>query len=97
MGNLLNNYQLPVGKSNKINNHELPIEQVDEIADSLCAEYTNPSYRRWYCGVVYDFGVSKVEEWKKRAKEGKEPAKLFSKYVRDARRYSGHRVSSGGR
>lgn len=66
---------------------QLPIEQVDELADELVRAYGNPVFRVWYCGVIYEFGLAKVHEWKGRAAEGKEPGKLFSKYVQDARRY----------
>jgi hypothetical protein len=80
--------QHPIANSNNhAIKHELPIEAVDTLADELVAEYNNPGYRRWYCGVIKDFGFSKVHEWRRRASEGKEPAKLFSKYVKDSRTY----------
>lgn len=78
---------MTVGNSRKTNKQELPIDAVDKVADELVRDYSNPDYRRWYCGVIYDFGFDKVEEWRRRAAEGKEPAKLFSKYVKDARTY----------
>lgn len=65
-----------------------PIDAVDRIVDALVREYDNPGFRRWYCGVVYEFGPAQFEEWRRRASEGKEPAKLFSKYVKEARTYS---------
>lgn len=80
--------QYPIGSSNKSSiKHELPIDSVDKLADELVAEYSNPDFRRWYCGVIYDFGFAQVNEWRGRAREGTEPAKLFSKYVRDTRKY----------
>jgi hypothetical protein len=87
--NIVNKYQLPSGNSGNKNKHQLPIGTVDEIVEELCKEYSNPYYRRWYCGVIYEFGPSVVEEWRRRACEGKEPAKLFSKYVKDTRTYRG--------
>ena len=81
----MNNYQMPNGNSYIPPIKQLPIGQVDELADSLAAEYHNPDFRRWYCGVIYQFGVPKVEEWRGRAREAREPAKIFSKYVADAR------------
>ena len=60
------------------------ISVVDAIADELVAEYSNPDYRRWYCGVINRYGLAKVDEWRRRASEGKEPAKLFSLYVKQA-------------
>jgi hypothetical protein len=83
----INNNQLPVVNSEKLHFKQLPIGAVDSIADSLVTEYSNPEYRRWYCGVIYEFGPGVVEQWRCRAGEGREPAKLFSKYVRDARTF----------
>ena len=88
---LLSNPQLRTDSSRGFVNKKLPIGVVDEIADGLATEYSNQQFRQWYCGVVYQFGPSKVHEWQARAKEGNEPARLFSKYVRDARAYSGAR------
>lgn len=80
--------QHPLGNSDKPSTkHELPIAAVDKLAEELVVEYANSDFRRWYCGVIYDFGISQVLEWRRRASEGDEPAKLFSKYVRDARMY----------
>ena len=70
---------------------QLPIEAVDKIAASLTNEYSNPEWHKWYCGVIYEFGPSKVHEWQRRASEGREPSKLFSTYVSQSRRYKGHR------
>lgn len=83
--------QLPNDSSGKKVIKQLPIAAVDKIADELVAEYANPDFRQWYCGVIYQFGFEKVHEWRRRAVEGKEPAKLFSKYVKDARTYRGSR------
>jgi hypothetical protein len=84
---------IPNRSSDKATKHELPIDAVDMLADELVAEYSNPNFRAWYCGIIYEFGSSKVWEWRRRAAEGKEPAKLFSKYVKDARIYRKNRVS----
>jgi hypothetical protein len=81
------NYQLPVGNSGKQPIKQLPIGVVDELADELVGEFNNPSFRQWYCGVIYQYGLQKVAEWRRRAADGNEPAKLFSKYVRDARAF----------
>ena len=76
------NFHLP--KSNSGNGQsiqQLPIAAIDELADELVAEYDNPVWRRWYCGVINEFGFTKAEEWRRRANEGNEPAKPFSKYI----------------
>jgi hypothetical protein len=91
MGNLLDNYQLPKGNSISKTKHELPIDAVDQLADELVREYGNPLYRKWYCGVIYEYGFSQVNEWRKRASEGDEPGKLFSKYVKDTQTYKSNR------
>ena len=90
---ILNN-QLPIGSSSNTSIKQLPIEAVDKLADDIVAEYSNPKFRQWYCGVIYEFGFSQVSEWLGRAREGKEPAKLFSKYVKDARTFRGSRSAS---
>ena len=81
---------MPTGRpSNK--KLDLAIAVVDRIADELVKEYNNQGFRRWYCGVIQEFGFTKVNEWQRRSKEGREPGKLFSMYVKDARKYSGGR------
>lgn len=78
---------LPIGNRLSKPKYQLPIGVVDTLASELANEYNNQAYRKWYCGILYEFGPAQVEEWRKRAAEGNEPAKLFSKYVRDARAY----------
>lgn len=85
------NTQLRTDSSKDFVNKKLAIDVVDKMADRLAGEYNNLRFRNWYCGVIYQFGPSKVHEWQTRAKEGNEPAKLFSKYVKDARAYNGAR------
>lgn len=79
--------ELPDDNSGKSNRYQPSIEAVDRIADGLVTEYRNPQFRRWYCGVVYQFGPQKVLEWQGRARDGSSPAKLFSKYVKDAQSF----------
>jgi hypothetical protein len=91
IANHLNKYQLTVVNSGKMPVKQPPIAQVDELADALVAEYANPDYRAWYCGVINKFGVEKVHEWHRRASEGKRPGRLFTTYVNQA---GGYRKSS---
>jgi len=88
IGEILNNKQLPKGNRDKVSNR-IPIDSVDVLADELVSEYANPEYRKWYCKVIYKYGLAQTQEWRRRASEGKEPARLFSKYVKDAQTYSG--------
>lgn len=66
---------------------KLAVVHVDRLADELVNEYNNPNFRRWYCGVIYEFGTSTVIEWRSRARTGRVPARLFSKYVSEARTF----------
>lgn len=93
MGNIqFNTY--PIGSWNDKPKYQLPIEVVDTLANELAVQYQNEPYRKWYCGVIYEFGIDKVEEWRRRASEGNDPAKLFSKYVKDWRSYKHIRFAS---
>lgn len=94
ISNILNKYQLPIDSSSSKPIKQLPIDAVDELADELVSEYSNPKFRPWYCGVIYQFGFAQINEWQNRAREGKEPARLFSKYVKDARTFKGSVRSS---
>lgn len=83
-----------VSSGNKLPSKQPPIGQVDELADKLVADYDNPGYRRWYCGVINKFGIAKVYEWQRRAQEGDNPGKLFTAYVNQAGGY--RRSNSNG-
>jgi hypothetical protein len=88
--------QLPIDSSDSKPTKQIPIESVDRLADELASEYSNIKYRSWYCKVIYTFGVEQVLEWRSRATEGREPAKLFSKYAKDALTYRGSRSDRNG-
>lgn len=64
---------------------QLPIERVDSLADELAADYDNPGFRVWYCGVIYEFGFKQVAEWRRKAASGRTPGGLFGYYVKQAR------------
>jgi hypothetical protein len=63
------------------------INAVDQLVDEILIDYQNHGYKKWYYKVVYEFGIENVLEWRRRASEGNEPSKLFTKYVNDARKY----------
>jgi hypothetical protein len=79
--------QLPSDKSTTNSGDEMRpgITAVDKLADTLVDAYDNSQYRTWYCRIIYELGVKKVEELHERAKAGREPKKLFSALVREAR------------
>ena len=83
--------QLPIDSSSSKPIKQLAIDAVDKLADELVAEYSNPKFRPWYCGVVYEFGFPQITEGRTRARKGNVPARLFSKYVKDARAFRGSR------
>ncbi|MDQ5913928.1 MAG: hypothetical protein QG623_547 [Patescibacteria group bacterium] len=64
----------------------IPIELVDSLSLELASEYDNPQFRAWYCGVIQEFGVERVHEWRRRSAEGNNPARLFSHYIKSARK-----------
>lgn len=64
---------------------QLPIEEVDNLADKLAADFDNPLWRKWYCGVINEFGVERVEYWYARSMSANAPGRLFSHYVKQAR------------
>lgn len=95
IGEILTKKQLPRGSSTSKTIKQLQIDAVDKLADELVAEYDNKDFRRWYCGAIYQFGFAQINEWRRRANEGNVPAKLFSKYVQDARTFKGSGRASG--
>ena len=60
-------------------------EQVEELANKLCSDFGNPKYFRWYCSVIYEFGIPYVEQLQARVSDAQYPGKLFSKLVHDRR------------
>lgn len=59
--------------------------EVDDLAHDLSAKFNNTQFLRWYCGVIYDFGVSRTKELAGRTDGVNYPGKLFSTLVSDER------------
>ena len=91
MDQITKDYQLPIDNSGYEPVKRISIGVVDVLADTLVAEYRNPTYRKWYCGAIYEFGPAKIEQWRRRAEDGNQPGRLFTKYVNDARSIRGSR------
>lgn len=88
MGNINKHYKgIANSSENNLVTEKLPLKVVDDLADALASEYDNQLYRPWYAGVITEFGVAQVEEWRRRASDGRSPGKIFSKYANEARTY----------
>ncbi len=59
---------------------------VDQLAQEIADEFKNEDFKPWYCGAVYDLGVSRIHELRKKVEGAKNPAKLFSFYVNQERK-----------
>lgn len=64
---------------------DLPASVVDDLADELVKQFDNELYRRWYCAAIYDLGLSKIDDLRKKVVTGDKPGKLFSFYVKQER------------
>jgi hypothetical protein len=65
---------------------DLPASVVDKLAEKLAKEFNNKQFIPWYCGAIYDLGLSIIEDLQKKVQDGKDPARLFSFYVQQERR-----------
>ena len=59
-------------------------DEVDALADEVVAAYNTPSHRRWYCQLCYKLGTQGVRVLMDRAKEGRQPGRLFSTLAKKA-------------
>lgn len=87
---ILNRSQLANTNSKNTSTKPVPIELVDSLALELAKEYNNLKFRVWYCGVIQEFGIERVYEWRRRSAEGTNPPRLFSHYVKSARNARNH-------
>ena len=62
------------------------IDEVDQLADELAEEFNNPGWRSWYCGYINRYGIEQVVLWRDKARMGNSPARLFSTYLKQARK-----------
>lgn len=65
---------------------DLPASLVDNLAEKLAKKFNNKQFIPWYCGAIYDLGLTKIDDLEKKVKDGKDPARLFSFYVQQERR-----------
>ena len=54
-------------------------------AYDLAYAFDNLKFHRWYCGVIYEFGIDVVEAWREKALAGETPGRLFSALVKAER------------
>lgn len=97
MDSLFDNFdlnQLPIVNRDNVTPKRPPLVYVDYLADELVKEYGTPDYRKWYCALIYRYGLAQVEEWRKRAEKANAPVRVFSKYAAQAKntkkRYQGN-------
>lgn len=60
-----------------------PIRVVDEDAARLAKKYDNAGWIPFYCKGIYAVGFSRIHELETRADSAKEPAKLFTKLLKE--------------
>lgn len=58
---------------------------VDQLAEDLASEHENTGWEKWYCGIIYEFGVEVVSNWRERVLTSDSPGRLFSYIVKQAR------------
>jgi hypothetical protein len=82
--------QLPIVKTEFKNfRDELSSAQVDETVDDIIREYGTPSYRKWYCELVYEFGPRAIKDLQGRCRDANVPSRLFAylaKQMHDTRK-----------
>lgn len=62
---------------------ELSSTQVDEYVSGLIKEYGSPEYRRWYCVLVYEFGIQTIDDLRGRCRDARTPARLFARLAKE--------------
>jgi hypothetical protein len=58
-------------------------ERISQLAKSLCEQYHNHPYYKWYCKVIYELGIERVLLIQARASDSKQPGKLFTKIANE--------------
>ena len=61
---------------------QVDVRLVDSLADELCHEYSNTDFRKWYCNIIYELGLPRVNEIRGRCRDAKQPGRLFSKLAK---------------
>lgn len=82
------------------NDRKPTIKEVEDLANRICSEFNNSKYFSWYCGVIYDFGISTIEDLMKRVSDADYPGKLFTKIInewRQEKRYLANRKRLHGK
>jgi hypothetical protein len=60
-------------------------DEVDQLADELVSEFTNPDWRPWYCRQIIRLGTDRVRRYQVASRKGRKPAHLFSHYLTHAK------------
>jgi hypothetical protein len=65
--------------ANNCKGYQCTVEQVDVlVADAMAAGVCNPRMKAWYCKAAYVLGSERFMRAVSQAREGRNPAKLFS-------------------
>lgn len=55
------------------------LQDIDELANALCVEYTNHAFYKWYCKVINILGVQRVNEIRAMYSDTRQARHLFSR------------------
>jgi hypothetical protein len=53
-------------------------EVVDLLAEQISDSFGTDKYRKWYCKLIYEFGVDQIHEWLDKASYYRNPEKVFA-------------------
>ncbi len=55
------------------------LQDVDELANTLCIEYANHAFYKWYCKVINVLGIQRVNEIRAMYSDTRQASHLFSR------------------
>lgn len=55
------------------------LQDIDELANTLCTEYANHEFYKWYCKVINILGIQRVNEIRAMYSDTRQASHLFSR------------------
>lgn len=55
------------------------LQDIDELANALCVEYSNHEFYKWYCKVINVLGMQRVNEIRAMYSDTRQARHLFSR------------------